>query len=179
MKEESSLEMLLFQAMQLYEVQTLEPFLADPDWRVRRQAAMKIQLHGGAWGFNLAKRLRQSAKPVLRGMSMFLLGQMKGGNPPFVQQGLPLLIDTLENDPSPYVRNEATAALGHIDAPESIKALVKASTDPFDEVRASTAFALNNSALKNHPLVQKALKRLRRDRSKSVRYWSEDDSSVD
>jgi len=47
MKKESSLETLIWQAIQLYPVDALAQFLADPDERVSFEAARRLQLEGG------------------------------------------------------------------------------------------------------------------------------------
>lgn len=173
MKGESSLEMLLQQAMGLYDVRNIEPFLYDNNECVRMSAARKIQLYGGEWGFCLAKQMLHSKKPMIRGIALYILGQIKGGNPPFSRQSVPILIHFLEKDKSPYVRGEAAAALGHVSDKSSVMSLVRASMDNNDEVRASVAAALR-SGFQSYPLAMDTLEKLKHDKSKKVRYWAED-----
>lgn len=171
--KESSLDLLLFQALELYETQNLWQFLCDPNERIQIEAARKIQLHGGEWGFLLAQGLCRSRKPSIRGISIYILGQIKGGLPPFSTQGMPLIIDALKSDRSPYVRAHAAAALGHIGDASSIDYLIAAAADKDDDVRAAVAAALWG-AFADHPAAKKSLDKLRHDKSKLVRYWASD-----
>lgn len=170
LRNESAIDGLIWQAIDLYPVDKLEQFVLDPDSRVREAAARRLQLHGGAAAFSLAFKLVESNDCVVRGVGVFILGQLDAPRNSFSGDSLPILLKMLKKEKSSKVRREVIISLGHLRDDSVLPELLRFLHSKDKNTRAALAASL--SFFGNNSIAKKALKRLRKDKSSSVRYWA-------
>lgn len=171
-KDGESLRLLVAQALREYPTQSLHPFLEDKNVLVRSAAAREVQIRGELISFEAAVSLAGDKRSHVREIAVFLLGQLGTPNFPFRERSIPIISDRLAFDKSAAVRAAAAAALGHLNAHESLDALAKAASDSSAEVRACTAFALSN--MKRRRKARELLLMLKSDTNDDVRFWAND-----
>lgn len=171
-KDGESLRLLVAQALRAYPTQSLHPFLEDKSVLVRSAAAREVQIRGEPISFEVANALIEDKRAYVREVAVFILGQLGTPNFPYREKSIPIISDRLALDKSAAVRAAAAAALGHLNAHESLDALVVAASDSSAEVRACTAFALSN--LKRRRKAREMLLILKSDESDDVRFWAND-----
>ena len=167
---ESSLETLLWQAMELYEPERLEQFLHDPSGKVRIAAARRIQIHAGRLGFDIALKMIKSSVARQREIAAFMMGQLKKISATQKQRCAETLCQILDGDKVSTVRATAAASLGHLEDESAIDALCRAANDHSDLVRANTAAALMRFPKSKR--VKASLAVLSNDASPEVRFWA-------
>jgi len=167
---DSTLRLILWQALGNYPTERLLELLCDPDAIVRTAAAKQLHLRPSQIVFERAVTLISSSKSYLREIAAFLLGQL--GTPKMTYKGDSVLILTkvVREDRSGAVRSTAVAALGHLSASEATDTLLKAAQDRSEKVRLSVAFALGRVSASEE--VVRTLKKLARDRNAEVRDWA-------
>jgi len=170
MKKKSSLEVLIWQAIELYSIDVLAQFLTDPDERVSFAAARRLQLYGGEMAYELAKNMLDSKDIKAKILGVFILGQLDNPNFSFKKKTVPILLKLLKKTRSKNLRNEIIVALGHLSDPQALPHLLKFLESKDEETRISLAAALigfpeNKDAIK-------AMQKLRQDPSRLVRYWA-------
>jgi HEAT repeat protein len=171
-KDGESLRLLVAQALRAYPTQSLHPFWEDKSVLVRSAAAREVQIRGEPISFDAANALIGDKRAYIREVAVFILGQLGTPNLPFREESIPIISDRLALDKSAAVRAAAAAALGHLNAHESLDALAVAASDASAEVRACTAFALNN--MKRRRKAREMLLILKSDESDDVRFWAND-----
>jgi len=171
-KDGESLRLLVAQALRAYPTPSLHPFLEDKSVVVRSAAAREVQIRGESISFEVVIRLVGDRRAYVREIAVFILGQLGTPNYPFRERSIPIISDRLVSDKSPAVRAAAAAALGHLNAHESLDALAEAVSDASAEVRACTAFALNN--MKRRRKARELLSILKSDKNVDVRFWADD-----
>jgi len=171
-KEGESLRLLVAQALRSYPTESLHQFLEDRNVIVRCAAAREIQIRGESISYDAAKNLIRNSQAYVREVAVFTLGQLGTPNYPFREQVIPIITECLNSDNSAAVRAAAAAALGHLKAHESLDSLVNAASDASTEVRACTAFALNN--MKRFRRARELLLLLKSDENEEVRFWAND-----
>jgi HEAT repeat protein len=169
---ESSLESLLWQAMELYQPNLLEQFLHDPSKKVRIAAARRIQLNAGRLGFDIALKMINSNLVRERETAAFLLGQLKKITANQRQRSMEVLCQKLDSDKAAPVRAAAAASLGHLEIESAIESLCRAANDSSELVRANTAAAL--ARFPKSKRAKAVLDELRQDASPEVKFWASD-----
>jgi len=169
-EKKSSLEMLIWQAIQLYPVDALAQFLVDPDERVSFAAARRLQLHGGVLAYEMAKNMLDSKDMKEKILGVFILGQLDNPNFSFRKETVPIFLDLLRKTRSKKLRSEIIVALGHLGDPQALPHILRFLGSKNEETRASVAAALigfpeNKDAIK-------AMRKLRKDQSQLVKYWA-------
>jgi HEAT repeat protein len=171
-KDGESLRLLVAQALRAYPTQSLYPFLEDKSVVVRSAAAREVQIRGESISFEASIGLTGDKRAYVREIAVFILGQLGTPNYPFRERSIPIISDRLALDKSAAVRAAAAAALGHLNAYESLDTLAGAASDASAEVRACTAFALNN--MKRRRKARELLSQLKHDENDDVRFWAND-----
>lgn len=171
-KDGESLRLLVAQALRAYPTYSLHPFLEDKNVLVRSAAAREIQLRGESISFDAAIGLIGDKRAYLREIAVFILGQLGTPKYPFRESSIPIISDRLALDKSAAVRAAAAAALGHLNAHESLDALAVAAADSSAQVRACTAFALNK--MRRRRKARELLLILKGDENDDVRFWASD-----
>lgn len=169
-KNISSLEGLVWQAIQIYPVDKLEQFIVDPDERVRLAAARRLQVHGGRFGYELAVKLIKSDDVDLKIIGIFILGQLGSPDFPFLKTSQPILMALL-GEKSRRVQREAMISLGHLGVDSAVSRIVNFASSKDKKTRMAAAAAL--SRFENNEIAKSALLRLSHDESEEVRYWAE------
>ena len=99
----------------------------------------------------LADVMKNDPSSLMRHEAAFSLGQMG------LKSAVPYLCDSAMHDPSDIVRHEASAALGAVGDEGARSALLKAASDPSEEVRGSALASLFNldflAYSKTHPIT--------------------------
>lgn len=167
--DNSALEGLIWQAIQLYPIDKLDLFLIDPDERIRFAAARRLQLHGGEFAYELALKLIGSGDVNQRIVGIFILGQLGSPVLPYSEMSWPILVDLLK-ERSLKIRRAAIVALGHLGVSSTIPYLLSFSGSKDEKTRAAVAIAL--SRFEKSEAAQSALKKLAHDDSSEVRYWA-------
>jgi HEAT repeat protein len=171
----STLHLLAFEAVKVWDVKRLVPLLSDSDSVVRTLAAQQLQLKGDDYVFDEVVRLVDSSTDYVRESAAFVLGQLGTPGRPYRDKSLPHLLNML-NDESDIVRSSVVAALGHLYVDEKMpdrvaKSIVNLATDPSCEVRSCVAFSLGHSV--SNDLVLNALNELKIDSDEGVRSYAE------
>jgi HEAT repeat protein len=169
--QQSALDTLLWQAIELYPVARLLQFLDDASPKVRQAAARAIQLKAND-SFQIAIDNLRSSSCRSRESGAFILGQMKKADASQKQQASKVLQDLLISDTSSSVRAAAAASLGHLEDSSSIPILCAAAQDISANVRASVAASLSRFIESQE--AKRKLKKLQNDNSAKVRYWAFD-----
>ena len=168
---DSTLRLILWEALQKYNTARLCALLFDNDPIVKTSAAKQLHLRGTKSVYKKAAELCEQERADLREIGAFLLGQLGTPKRPFRKQSIPVLVNLLVNDLSHEVRAAAAAALGHLEATEASSELIEMAGHSSPEVRACVAFALG--ALKRSRETKAALRNLSQDESSEVREWAE------
>lgn len=171
-KQNSSLRMLVSQALRSYPTIHLHPFLEDKNVVVRTAAARELQMRGEASSFEYAISLLSDKRAYMREIGVFILGQLGTPGYPYKNDSTQLIAERLISDRSRAVRAAAAAALGHLEAFDELDILIRAASDESADVRACVAFALTR--MRRRPKAREALRALRNDDSAEVRSWVED-----
>lgn len=166
----SALDGLIWQAIELYSINTIEQFLLDPDCRVRSAAINRLQMHGGGYAFSLACELIESRSKEVRMTGIILIGQIKDLDDNLRAASVRKLVVLLEKESSSRVKSEVITSLGHLQDRSVIKYLLKFLTHKNRKIRAALAVAL--SRLGGDAVSEKALNSLKKDKSPYVRYWA-------
>lgn len=168
--ENSTLRLLVFQALKQYPTSALVPMLVDKDVIVRSAVARELQIRGGDDVFVAAKKLGTSERHEAREIAAFLLGQLGTPTLPYREQSISLLKAHLRDD---YyeVRSVAAAALGHLHADNALDELLALAFDSEPDVRECVAFALG--LIRANKASIAVLKRLSEEQNKDVRECAE------
>ena len=168
-----SLRMLTSDALKAYSTRKLFQFLEDRDVIVRSSAARHLQLRGGKDVFDFARQLLSNKRAPSREVAAFLLGQLGTPKRPFRTESTKLLIDLLKSETDVQVIAAAIASLGQLRAINAVQQLISYANDRSPAVRASIAFAIGYAHAQESggiPLkFEKVLRKLRKDRSRTVR----------
>jgi HEAT repeat protein len=167
-----SIDILLWQALQLYPTEALFGFIVDKSYRVRMAAARELHIRGENVAFEWAKELLGARAVYKREIAVFLLGQLGTPDYPYREESLPLLKDAW-HDPNADVRAGVIDALGHLRAIELIDLILEAARDQNADIRMAAASTLDANRF-DDPRAEQALIKLRTDPDKDVRYWAED-----
>ena len=103
----STIDTLIWQALEMYPIKVLPQFLTDTNSRVRMAAARAIQLKGGDIEFELASSMLNSKKHLDREIAAFILGQLGTPKLPYRKQSISLLDKALKADRISSVRSAA------------------------------------------------------------------------
>ena len=158
------------------------PLLLGEDEDARYDAARVIARMGRPV-LDRALAWADDPRPRMREMACFILGQIGERDEQGVvvardPEGIPVLLRLLETDPEAEVRSAAAAALGHHAAPATVPALVRAVSDPSEDVRFDVATALGSfywiEKNEDHHkgAAAAALLRLMDDEDEDVRDWA-------
>lgn len=167
---EHNIDLLVFQALKLYEDFALLQFLYDENPVVHSAAARELQIRGSKIAFDAAVALISRPEARLRDIGYFMLGQI-GADRPFKRQSIPLLTTGLASDESTEVRAQCAAALGHLSADDAAHALVVAAKEESADIRASVAAAIGH--LTPSKELRELLHTLLADSDDDVREWAE------
>lgn len=166
---ESTLRLLVFQALKLYSTEVLITFLEDKDSIVRTAAARELHTRGGSAVFDAAETLSKAKRFEVREIAAFLHGQIGTPHLPFREQSIATLLDML-NDDYFEVRAAALFSLGHLRATDALSHALKLVEDAAPEVRTGVAFFLGAVPTSNEVLT--ALDNLSKDKNAEVRDWA-------
>ena len=168
--QDSTLRLLVYQALKQYSTEALLPMLSDSDVIVKSAVARELQRRGGDDVFNTALALAQNVRHESREIAAFVLGQLGTPELPYRDRSIPVL-KRLLSDNYYEVRSTAVSALGHLAASEVIDDVIALATDMESEVRESVAFALGFLGPTSRSL--EVLNKLKEDQSRDVREWAE------
>lgn len=146
-KRKEDAEFSLWSKYREYSHQALIDLLSSQNSLEIYTAARELQTRGDKSTFKAALHLIQDANYLLRGVSAFILGQIKC-SPKDEKLAVHLLCERATEDKSATVRSNAVAALGHICVRTKIynstviQRLKITTYDQSPHVRLSTAFAL-------------------------------------
>ena len=166
----STVRLLVFQALRAYSTHALLPLLLDEDAIVRSAAAREVQVRGEKLALDYVLPLCSDDREFVREIAAFTLGQLGTPTYPFRSESIPKLME-LVADSSAEVRGSAVAALGHLHATESKEMLLNAAEDADSDVRAMAAVALGR--LGSSPDILRTLQVLLNDPSSEVREWAQ------
>ena len=96
--QNSTIDLLVFQALKQYPTNALVPMLEDKDVIVRSAVARELQIRGGDEVFIAAQKLGASERHESREIAAFLLGQLSTPTLPYLEQSVPLLKVHLKDD---------------------------------------------------------------------------------
>ena len=96
--QNSTIDLLVFQALKQYSTNALVPMLEDKDVIVRSAVARELQIRGGHEVFIAAQNLGASERHESREIAAFLLGQLSTPTLPSLEQSVPLLKVHLKDD---------------------------------------------------------------------------------
>jgi HEAT repeat protein len=168
--QNSTIDVLVFQALKQYSTNALLPMLEDRDVIVRSAVARELQIRGGDDVFAFVLSLAGSDRHESREIAAFTLGQLGVPVKPYRNQSIPTLM-LLLSDKYYEVRSTAAAALGHLHAEEARNELIELATDSESEVRECVAFALGLIKANKKSIV--ALKMLSEEQDKNIRDCAE------
>lgn len=170
----STLRLLVSQALKNWNIEAVLGLIVDEDHIVRTAAARELQLRGSRFIYEQVIMLITDDRAYVREICAFILGQLGTPDMPYKDESYPLLLDLLE-DKERDVRMAAAAALGHIsfaNMPINVeKALILASKDKDENVRACVAYALGNSS--GGVAAKFSLNQLKNDKDESVRSYAD------
>jgi len=169
-KQNSSLEGLIWQAIQAYPVDKLEQFVLDPDERVRLTAARRLQIHGGELAYKLSLRLIESKDIDLRRIGIFIIGQLRSTTEDLPERGKSILLKLLK-DRSVIIKRDAIVALGHLGDESTIPSILEFANNKNEKTRVAVAITL--SRFDKNKIAKRTLKKMANDNSSQVRYWAE------
>jgi len=95
-KKKSSLETLIWQALELYPIDKIKQFLFDPNERVSFSAARRLQLNGGEVAYEIARNMLQSKDVKSKMIGVFILGQLNSPRFSFREKTMPILLNILK-----------------------------------------------------------------------------------
>lgn len=167
---ESTLGVLVYQALKQYPSSTLLSLLSDPDNIVRSAAARETQIRGEIETFHYCVPLLKDASVRERETAAFVLGQLGTPKLPYRSASIPLLEKCVMTDRSITVVATAIAALGHLRSAKSIPLIINAARHNSSTVRESVAASLGQFL--SNDAAMKTLRRLSRDSSPCVRGWA-------
>lgn len=170
------------------ELEQMVELLLDDDEDRRYEAARDIA-KAGQVVIPRALELAEDARPRMRKMACYILGQVGYPDPDYPlllirhPDGIPTLVRHLESDSDEHVRATAAHALGfhHDEAVSAAPALCRAAHDSSDEIRFGVAHALGSFGegaweiaedRQNQKAVREALLRLMDDVDEDVRDWA-------
>jgi HEAT repeats len=166
------LRVLVFQALNAWDMDDLYPLLEDEAVIVSWQALNELRIRGEVETYNRACSMCFDSRPEIREMAAQILSQLGPSDvpAPLRNQAVPLLLELLTKDPSPCVRSAAAFGFGHINAHDVARdALVAAARDPSPAVREGVAFALSED---DDPSAISTMIRLMDDIDEDVRDWA-------
>ncbi len=170
----STIRLLVFQALKHWGSKPLFSLLFDEDYIVRSAAARELQTRGEQETFHNLKDQLTDSRGYVREIFAFILGQLGTPERPFKQESIPLLMNMLDDDDD-EVRAASVCALGHLfshDMPEDVEVRLSSMVDDSaEDVRGCLAFALGNSSGSRNTVD--VLNQLVQDDNKEVRSWAE------
>jgi hypothetical protein len=167
----STVKLLVFEALRSYPSDALPPMLEDEDTIVRTAVARELQVRGERRAFDHVLLRCDDVRDFVREIAAFTLGQFGTPTYPFRMESIPRLADLAVHDPSFEVRATAVASLGHLHAEESMQVLLDSANDPEADVRGMAAVSLGR--LGPLPEVVETLDTLLSDPSSEVREWAQ------
>lgn len=168
--DDSTLGVLVYQALKQYSSSALLPLLSDPSNTVRSAAARETQMRGEIDTLHYCVQLLKGASAREREIAAFVLGQLGTPKLPYKSASIPLLEQCLMTDRSITVIATAIAALGHLRSTASIQLIISFARHNSSTVRESVAASLGHFL--NNDAATKTLRRLSRDSNPSVRDWA-------
>ena len=168
--QNSTIDLLVFQALKQYPTNALVPMLEDKDVIVRSAVARELQIRGGDEVFLAAQKLGASERHESREIAAFLLGQLGTPTSPYREQSIPLLKVHLKDDYH-EVRSAAAASLGHHHADNALDELLGLAADNEPDVRECVAFALGFIRANEASIA--ALRQLSEEQNKDIRECAE------
>ncbi len=170
----STIRLLVFQALKHWDTKPLFSLLFDEDCIVRSAVARELQTRGDEETFQNIKDHLTDSRYYIREICAFTLGQLGTPERPFKQESIPLLMNMLK-DINAEVRAATVCALGHLfsrDMPQQVESvLISMIDDSAEEVRGCLGFALGNSSGSKNAIG--ALHHLMTDNSNEVQAWAE------
>ncbi|PTR26300.1 HEAT repeat protein [Luteibacter sp. OK325] len=167
----STVRLLVFEAIRSYPSDALLLMLDDEDTIVRMAVARELQVRGEKKAFDHALLRCDDLRDFVREIAAFTLGQFGTPTYPFRSESIPKLAELAVHDPSFEVRATAVASLGHLHAEESMQVLLESANDPEADVRAMAAVSLGR--LGPLPEVVETLDKLLSDPDSEVREWAQ------
>jgi len=172
----NSVQHLIWRGLKDFPTPGVFLYLEDANVIVRSEAAHRLQLRPSRTVFLHVAKLLKSTTVYKREVAAFTLGQLGTPKRPYKKDSTRVLLQALKTESNAIVRSTIIVALGQLKAEKALRRIVPFAKDRSPGVRAAVATAIGEIYCERSkdipPRLMRLVRKLRTDRSRSVREWA-------